>query len=67
MCGGASVVESGKDTGWTTFLDEVAYDLVVEVVDRCPLDLLANVFFLLGLEGELNEDLLELLVDVVDT
>jgi len=33
---------------------------------RTNLDLLANVFLLLRLERELNEDLLQLLVDVVD-
>jgi hypothetical protein len=35
-------------------------------LDGSPLDLLADVLLLLGLEGELDEDLLELLVDVVD-
>jgi hypothetical protein len=34
--------------------------------DRSPLDLLSNVLFLLGLQGQFNEDLLKLLVDVVD-
>jgi hypothetical protein len=34
--------------------------------DRGPLDLLPDVFLLLSLEGELDEDLLELLVDIVD-
>jgi hypothetical protein len=34
--------------------------------DGSPLDLLSNIFFLLGLQGQFNEDLLELLVDVVD-
>ena len=64
--GRASVVQRGKDAWGPAFLDEVADDLVVEVLDGRPLDLLADVLLLLGLEGELDEDLLELLVDVVD-
>jgi hypothetical protein len=35
--GGARVVERGKDAWRTLLLDQVADDLVVEVVDRRPL------------------------------
>ena len=66
VCGGARVVQRREDTRGTALLDEVAHDLVVEVLDGIPLDLFPNILFLLGLEGELDEDLLQLLVDVVD-
>ncbi len=61
------IVQRGKNTRGSAFLNEVAYNLVVEVLDGRPLDLFANVLLLLGLEGELDEDLLKLLVDVVYT
>lgn len=64
--GGAGVVEGSKDAWRALLLDQVAYDLVVEVLDRRPLDLLAHVLLLLRLERELNKDLLELFVDIVD-
>ncbi len=67
MCGRTGVVECGEDTWRTTFFDEITNDLVVEVLDWCPLYLFPDVLLLFGLEGELNEDLLKLLVDVVDT
>lgn len=35
--------------------------------DRRPLDLFPHILLLLRLESELNKDLLQLLVDVVDT
>lgn len=66
MCGGASIVESRENPRWTFLLDQVAYDLVVEILDWCPFDLLAVVLFLLSLQCELDKDLLQLLVDVVD-
>ena len=66
MCGCTCVVQGGEDTGRTAFFDKVAHNLVVEVLDRRPLDLLADVLLLLRLEGKLDEDLLELFVDVVD-
>lgn len=47
-------------------LNEVTDDLVVEVRDRLPLDSLLEVLFLLRLESQLNEQLLQLLVAVVD-
>ena len=60
------IIKGRKNTRRSLFFDEVADDLVVEVLDGRPLDLLADVLLLLSLEGELDEDLLELLVDVVD-
>ena len=66
MCSRTSVVECSKDARWAALLYEVAHDLVVEVLDRCPLDLLADVLLLLALQGKLDEDLLQLLIDIVD-
>lgn len=66
MCRCAGIVQGGENTRRTLLFDQVAHNLVVEVVDRCPFDLLPHIFFLLGLEGELDEDLLQLLVDIVD-
>ncbi len=66
MGGSAGVVERSEDTRRAAFLDEVAHNLVVEVLDWCPFDLLPDVLLLLGLQRELNEDLLQLLVDVID-
>ena len=60
------VIECREDTGRTSFFNEVAHDLVVEVLDRSPFDLLLYVFFLLSFQRELNEDLLKFLVNVVD-
>jgi hypothetical protein len=37
VSGGASIVESGEDSRRALLLDEVADDLVVEVLDGCPL------------------------------
>ena len=62
----AGIVEGGKNPRWATFFDQVAYDLIVEILNRSPLDFLPNVFFLFSLEGEFDEDLLQLLVDVID-
>ena len=45
----------GREVGTTS--DET--NLVVEVIDGGPLDLLSNVLLLLGLESELDEDLLD--------
>ena len=47
-------------------LHKVADDLVVEVRHLLPLDTLALVLLLLTLQGEFDEDLLQLLVTVVD-
>ena len=53
-----SVVQGSEDSRRSAFLDEVAYNLVVEVFNWRPLDLLADVLLLLRLESELDEDLL---------
>ena len=66
MRGRRRIVEGCEDAGRPALLDKVAHDLVVEVLDGRPLDLLRSVLLLLGLERELDEDLLQLLVDVVD-
>lgn len=60
------VVERGEYSRWTAFLDKVAHYLVVEVFDWRPLDLFPDILFLFGLQSQLDEDLLQLLVDVVD-
>jgi len=49
------------------FLDELHTGLVVVVGNILPLDLLLLVLLLLSLEGELDEDLVELLITKVDT
>ena len=46
--------------------DEVAHDLVVEIVDRGPSDSFLNIFLLFRFQGQLDENLLQLLVDEVD-
>jgi hypothetical protein len=62
----ADVIEHGEDAGRGLSFDEVAHDLVVKVLDGLPLDSLLCVLFLLSLECELDEELLQLLVDIVD-
>ncbi len=52
------IVQSSEDPGGATFLNEVADDLVVEIFNFGPLDPLANIFLLLGLESQLDENLL---------
>src|ERR1700676_1087017 len=61
----AGIIQRSKNSGRSLFLDEITQDLVVEILDGCPLDLLPNVLFLLCLECQFNEDLLQLLVDIV--
>lgn len=58
MCCRAGVVEGCENPRRTTFFNQVAHDLVVEILDRGPLNFLPNVFLLFGLESELDEDLL---------
>jgi DNA-directed RNA polymerase subunit F len=48
------------------FLDQIAANLVVKVLDMHPGNLLTLVLVLFSLESELDEDLLQFLVDVVD-
>ena len=62
-----SVVQGSEDSRRATLLNEIADDLVVEVFDFRPLNPLTNIFLLLGLEGQLDENLLQLFVDVIDT
>lgn len=62
----AGIVECRKDTRRSLSFNEITHDLIVEILNWRPLDLLADVFFLLSLQGELNEDLLKLLVHIVD-
>ena len=67
MCSCASIVQRRKNARRSTLFDEIAHDLVVEVFDGCPFDLLPNIFLLLRLQSKLNENLLQLLVDIIDT
>ena len=60
------IIQRSENSRRSFLLDEVAYDLVIEVLDGRPFDLFPNVFFLLGLQRQFNEDLLQLLVDIVD-
>lgn len=46
--------------------DEIAADLVVEELNGLPLDLLSGVLLLFLFQGQVDENLLELLIDVVD-
>ena len=60
------VVQGSEDSGGATLLNEIADDLVVEVLNFRPLDPLTNIFLLLSLESQLDKNLLQLFVDVVD-
>lgn len=66
VCSGTSIIQSGKDPGWTAFFNKLAYNLIVEKFDWRPFDLLANIFLLFCLQSQLDEYLLEFLVDVVN-
>lgn len=66
MCRGARIVEGRKDAWWASFLNQVTDNLVVEVLDRRPFDLFSDILFLLRLERQLDENLLQFLIDVVD-
>ncbi len=80
MSGSGRIVQCRKDTSWPLALDKLTDDSVVEdycqsrltllislTFDRCPLDLFTYIFLLLRLQSELDKDLLQLLVDVVNT
>ena len=58
VCCGTSIIKRSENAGRAAFLDKVAHNLVIEVLDGRPLDLLADVLLLLRLESELDEDLL---------
>lgn len=60
-----SLVQQGNDAHGL-LLDQLANNVVVEVLDGGPFDAFAHVLFLLALEGQLNEHLLQLLVTQVD-
>lgn len=47
-------------------LDQIADDHVIEIIDRLPFDVLELVFFLLGFQCELDEELLQFFVAIVD-
>jgi len=61
-----SVIQGSEDSRGATLLNEIADDLVVEVFDFGPLNPLTNIFLLLGLECQLDENLLQLFVDIID-
>lgn len=54
------IVESGKDTRRSFFLDKIADDFIVKIVDWSPFYLFSRVFFLFRLECELDENLLSI-------
>jgi hypothetical protein len=60
-----SLVNDG-DNALVGCLNQVADDLVVEVINVGPCDAFALIFLLFLLKYELNEELLELFVAVVD-
>ena len=66
MCGGTGVVECREYSRGSTFFDEVAYNLVIEIFDRSPFNLFPNIFFLFGFEGQFDKNLLQLFIDIVD-
>mmetsp|Transcript_2522 Transcript_2522/g.4722 ORF Transcript_2522/g.4722 Transcript_2522/m.4722 type:complete len:377 (-) Transcript_2522:1072-2202(-) len=60
------LVEQGKNADGALALNELDDGLVVEVIHRLPFDALLRILVLLGPKGELDEELLKLLVAVVD-
>ncbi|SRR6266702_2296924 len=66
VCSRCGIVQSSENPRRAALLNKVADDLVIEVFDLCPLDLLTDIFFLFSLQSQLDEDLLQLFVDVVD-
>ena len=74
VCGGrigvsssCSIVKGSEYAWWAPLFNEITYDLIIEELDRCPGDLLSSILFLFSLEGQFDEDLLQFLVDIVDT
>ena len=61
------IIEGCEDARRSFFLDELAHNFIVKVVDWGPLNLLPSVFFLFGLQSQLDEDLLKLFVDIINT
>jgi hypothetical protein len=60
----AAIVADGQQAGLVG--DEVAQGFVVHVLDVLPGNPLGGVFLLLGLQGQFDENLLQLLVHEVD-
>ena len=60
------ILHGRENTDWPDLFDKITNNLVIKILDRCPLNLLPGVLLLLCLESELNEDLLQLLIDVVN-
>ena len=58
MGGRTSIIQCREDSWGSSFFDQVANDLVIEVFDRRPLDLFSDIFFLLRLQSKLDEYLL---------
>jgi len=61
-----SVVQGSEDSRGATLLNKITDDFVVEVFDFRPLDPLTNIFLLLRLESQLDENLLQLFIDIID-
>lgn len=66
MSSRACVVQGSKDPWRSALFYQVAHNLIVEVLDGGPFNLLADVFLLFGLQGQFDEDLLQFLVDIID-
>lgn len=62
----ANIVQDCHNARRTLLFDQVTADLVVEVLDVLPLNTFGIVFLLFSFEGELNENLLKLLIHEVD-
>jgi len=63
----AHIIKDTEETSRTGMtLNKITANLIVKVIDILPRDALGLVFFLLSLQGELDENLLKLLVHVVD-
>lgn len=67
VSGGTCIVKSRKDARRSALFDEVAHNLVVEVLDWRPRDLFSDVFLLLSLQRKFDKDLLQLLVNIINT
>ena len=67
VCGRASIIQSCENP-WRSFLFyQLTHNLIVEIIDGRPLNLFPCILFLLRLQSQLNEDLLKLLIDIIDT
>lgn len=62
----ASIIQGSENTRRSLLFDQVAHDLVIEVLDWRPLDLFPDILLLLSLERQFDENLLQLLVDIID-